>query len=833
MKSQLLILLFPLFFSTAFAQSSNYYFESAFKKIESKDFRGAVSDYSKIINIDPKNVDAYEGRGKVKGLLGDYEGSLSDFSTAIKINPSSIGPFYNRAITKATMEDFEGASADFSKVIQMDPANALAYSGRGLIYFRKADYEASIADFNKAINIDSTNAFSFNNRSLSNMSLKDFTAAEKDLSKAISLNPVYYEAYYNRGTVFYNLNKFQEAISDYTKAIEINPSDPDSYQSRGVAKLALSDHPGAIADYTKAINLNPKSALLYFNRGNSFLVLEDFEKAKEDYSMAIYLNTNLAEAYQNRGIVKKRLSDFDGALNDFSNAIGLNSTLLQSFQERGAIKILLQDYSGAYEDFSRVIEINPAYEAAYNGRARAAFMIKNFKGSIIDCIEGLNLNPKNSEFYYIRAGAKMNLGDLSGSILDYTKAIELNSEYFDAYIDRGVAKDILEDYDGAITDYFKALSINKESPIVYTLLSKAFVSAKNYEKANEIIDSLSIRFPALGYTTRSVLYYDQKLYNEAIENIFKAYLLEADQKIIQKQFIEYAKKNVPYTIQLITKEINDKSSSIFLLYDRAKLYEHQGLYSNAILDYDTLLNKSTIEYHSYILLLRSHCYTLIDKIDLAFKDYNTAIEIDSTYAYAYLGRGRLKELTGDYTGAKNDYENAIKLNPDESGFHFRKGRLYEKFLLNNEIAIDEFNKAIKLDSLSIYAYYYRGRLFREKYGDTINFKKDFLKILEIDTAVTELENLRQFAYFHLGQFENAIAWQNEIIEKYPNADNYYAAACLYSLLNKIDKSIEHLTIAFQKGFRTFRLMEAEEEMDNVSKTKEFKKLIANWKSFDK
>jgi tetratricopeptide (TPR) repeat protein len=112
-------------------------------------------------------------------------------------------------------------------------------------------------------------------------------------------------------------------------------------------------------------------------------------------------------------------------------------------------------------------------------------------------------------------------------------------------------------------------------------------------------------------------------------------------------------------------------------------------------------------------------------------------------------------------------------------------------------------------------------------------KQKVLKILEIDTAVTELENLRQFAYFHLGQFENAIAWQNEIIEKYPNADNYYAAACLYSLLNKIDKSIEHLTIAFQKGFRTFRLMEAEEEMDNVSKTKEFKKLIANWKSIDK
>ena len=45
-------------------------------------------------------------------------------------------------------------------------------------------------------------------------------------------------------------------------------------------------------------------------------------------------------------------------------------------------------------------------------------------------------------------------------------------------------------------------------------------------------------------------------------------------------------------------------------------------------------------------------------------------------------KGQVSQVASAYQntpqgGAKNDYENAIKLNPDESGFHFRKGRLYE------------------------------------------------------------------------------------------------------------------------------------------------------------
>jgi len=69
----------------------------------------------------------------------------------------------------------------------------------------------------------------------------------------------------------------------------------------------------------------------------------------------------------------------------------------------------------------------------------------------------------------------------------------------------------------------------------------------------------------------------------------------------------------------------------------------------------------------------------------AKEDYTKAIEIDSTFAYAYSRRALTKINLDDHTGAKEDYTKAIEFDPDYARFYFFRG------LIN--VQLEDFNAA--------------------------------------------------------------------------------------------------------------------------------------------
>ena len=68
------------------AGSAKFYFDRAFKKGEEGDYYGAISDYTKAIEINPKKFMAYGNRGIAKEKIGDLKGACFDWKKA-----SSLG----------------------------------------------------------------------------------------------------------------------------------------------------------------------------------------------------------------------------------------------------------------------------------------------------------------------------------------------------------------------------------------------------------------------------------------------------------------------------------------------------------------------------------------------------------------------------------------------------------------------------------------------------------------------------------------------------------------------------------------------------------------------
>ena len=98
MKNILFTLVLLISFSS-FGQTSSEYFESGYDKAENGDYYGAISDYTKAIELNP-NAAAYYNRGLSKSKLKDHSGAISDYNKAIELSPNLGIVYNNRAIAK-------------------------------------------------------------------------------------------------------------------------------------------------------------------------------------------------------------------------------------------------------------------------------------------------------------------------------------------------------------------------------------------------------------------------------------------------------------------------------------------------------------------------------------------------------------------------------------------------------------------------------------------------------------------------------------------------------------------------------------------------------------
>ena len=104
-----------------YAGDNSYYFDRAYEKGENGDNYGAISDYTKALEIDPNDAEVYYNRGWNKSQLKDYYGAISDYTKAIEINPQKVEAYKNRGIAKEEIGDLNGACSDWRQTVFLSP----------------------------------------------------------------------------------------------------------------------------------------------------------------------------------------------------------------------------------------------------------------------------------------------------------------------------------------------------------------------------------------------------------------------------------------------------------------------------------------------------------------------------------------------------------------------------------------------------------------------------------------------------------------------------------------------------------------------------------------
>jgi tetratricopeptide (TPR) repeat protein len=344
------------------------YLERGTAKFQNGDPKGAITDLTQVLSIDPQSSAAYNERGAVRESTGDSDGAIKDFTQALAIDPQMAAAYNGRGNAKSAKNDEDGAIADFNQAVHFDPTLATAYDSRGNAKMAKDDTEGAIADFTQAIAIDPNLASAYSDRGFARQANGNPDGAIADYTQALALKPKTARTYFNRGLARQAQGNLDAAIVDFDHALAFDPKIADAYYYRGNAKSANRDVDGAIADYTQAVALDPKIASAFSNRGLARQAKGDLDGAVADYTQALSLDPKIATAYYNRALIEAQRNDLDGAIADSTQALYLDPKNAQAYCTRGFAKLTKGNLDGALTDLKQFCDLAPRDHDADHAR---------------------------------------------------------------------------------------------------------------------------------------------------------------------------------------------------------------------------------------------------------------------------------------------------------------------------------------------------------------------------------------------------------------------------------------------------------------------------------
>ena len=255
----------PIIASIAFTLAGNEYAKLG-------DHEKAIANFTKAIELNPRNIQAYLDRGVARCYLGDHKhAAYEDLWDAVDLNPLKLANKNEQS--RALLEKVEQKSIHDLTLILAESLNA-----RGAAFFKAKDFDDAFSDFDEAIKYAPDKYQLYIHRGAVNAEFWHYEEAAADYTEALRLRPDFALAYSYRAHVYIDLDKYHEAIADYDKKFSMVPGSASEYISRALCYARLHDKPRAVKDAEIAMQMEPFNKEVIRCRNGIYREMEEYEK---------------------------------------------------------------------------------------------------------------------------------------------------------------------------------------------------------------------------------------------------------------------------------------------------------------------------------------------------------------------------------------------------------------------------------------------------------------------------------------------------------------------------------------------------------------------------
>lgn len=186
--------------------------------------------------------------------------------------------------------------------------------------------------------------------------------------------------------------------------------------------------------------------------------------------------------------------------------------------------------------------------------------------------------------------------------------------------------------------------------------------------------------------------------------------------------------------------------------------------------------------------IRGDIWLELEEYESAREDYNDAIKINAQYSEAFRSRGLLEYNIGNYMQSIKDFTSSIQIEVKATTY-FNRACAYDE-INNFDEAIKDYMMAIKLDSSIYQSYNNLGLIYFEK--------KDYEKAIQLynkaifyNKETPELYYNRAYAKSYLDKFDDAISDIDVALNIAPNNPHiYYYLGFIYKNKDDLAKACE-------------------------------------------
>jgi len=256
--------------------------------------------------IDPVTI---RERAENAEARGDEETAIAEYTRLIELDNTDADAYYQRGRIYYDDEDWENAIADFNMAIEYDhPQTDLVYFYRGFANSEFGNYDQAISDYTRSISLDTDCEnecwIDYNNRGVTYERSGDLDAALADYDTAVDLNPNYALAYSNRGYLHEDLDMPEDALADWNRAFELRQQSLDERDMPGGSLILDSEiteaghqiyltFEGESGQTLNAITERPDFSLdpalmLRNSEGEPLIFNDDFEDENRDAKIEDY-----------------------------------------------------------------------------------------------------------------------------------------------------------------------------------------------------------------------------------------------------------------------------------------------------------------------------------------------------------------------------------------------------------------------------------------------------------------------------------------------------------------------------------------------------------------